>query len=432
MPGASDPLQAGGDARGRLDLHDEVDGAHVDAQLQAGGGDDGRQLAGLEGLLDVLALLAGDAAVVRAGHDRRRAVGGPGLRHHLGRRPWRGGRGDAGAGCGQLVDPGAEPLGAAPRVGEHDGGAVALDQVEHALLHGGPDGGLPRCAVVVLRRVGLAEGRHVLDGHLDLDLDGLGAGRLHDLDGRGPAEEPGGLVDRADGRGQPDPLRRPLQQGVEPLQGEREVRAALGRADRVDLVDDHRLDAAQGLPGLRGEQQEQGLGRGDQDVGRGLGEGPPLVGRGVAGAHGDPDVGRHLPEPGGGLPDAGERCPEIALDVDRQGLQWADIEHPAALRGLHVGPGGELVERPEERRQGLAGAGRRDHEGVPVGADRPPGAGLRRGRRRERRTEPLPRRRPEPTQLIHASILPPGYDTFPRPADPADRISPICTKGEFG
>ena len=30
----------------------------------------------------------------------------------------------------------------------------------------------------------------------------------------------------------------------EPLERQREVRAALGRRDRVDLVDDHGLDAA--------------------------------------------------------------------------------------------------------------------------------------------------------------------------------------------
>ena len=35
------------------------------------------------------------------------------------------------------------------------------------------------------------------------------------------------------------------QQGVEPLEAEREVRAALGAGDRVHLVEDHRLDAGQ-------------------------------------------------------------------------------------------------------------------------------------------------------------------------------------------
>ncbi len=45
VPGPADALQAGGDRRRRLDLHDQVDRAHVDAELEAGGGDHGRQLA---------------------------------------------------------------------------------------------------------------------------------------------------------------------------------------------------------------------------------------------------------------------------------------------------------------------------------------------------------------------------------------------------
>ena len=67
VPGAADPLQAAGHRLGRLDLDDEVDGAHVDAELEAGGGHQARQLAGLEHLLDDRALLAGERAVVRAG-----------------------------------------------------------------------------------------------------------------------------------------------------------------------------------------------------------------------------------------------------------------------------------------------------------------------------------------------------------------------------
>ena len=49
---------------GALDLDDEVDRAHVDAELEAGRGDEGGEPPGLEVLLDREALLAGDAAVV--------------------------------------------------------------------------------------------------------------------------------------------------------------------------------------------------------------------------------------------------------------------------------------------------------------------------------------------------------------------------------
>ena len=73
VPGAAHPLQPGGHRGRRLHLDDQVDRAHVDAQLQAGGGDHGGQPAGLEVLLDLGALLLGDRAVVRAGEQRRRA-----------------------------------------------------------------------------------------------------------------------------------------------------------------------------------------------------------------------------------------------------------------------------------------------------------------------------------------------------------------------
>ena len=46
VAGAADALQEGGDAAGRADLADEVDGADVDAELEGGGGDEGPQLAG--------------------------------------------------------------------------------------------------------------------------------------------------------------------------------------------------------------------------------------------------------------------------------------------------------------------------------------------------------------------------------------------------
>jgi hypothetical protein len=42
-----------------------------------------------------------------------------------------------------------------------------------------------------------------------------------------------------------------LQQGVEALEGDRKVRAALGPADGVHFVKDHRLDAGKGLAPLR-------------------------------------------------------------------------------------------------------------------------------------------------------------------------------------
>jgi hypothetical protein len=47
VTGPPDPLQASRDARRRLDLDDEIDGAHVDTELEAAGRDERRESTGL-------------------------------------------------------------------------------------------------------------------------------------------------------------------------------------------------------------------------------------------------------------------------------------------------------------------------------------------------------------------------------------------------
>ena len=56
VAGAADALHAAGDGGWRLDLDDEVDGAHVDAEFEGGGGAQAFELAGFELLLDDAAL----------------------------------------------------------------------------------------------------------------------------------------------------------------------------------------------------------------------------------------------------------------------------------------------------------------------------------------------------------------------------------------
>ena len=56
VAGAADALHAAGDRRRRLDLHDEIDGAHVDPELERRGGDERAELAGLQRVLDLDAL----------------------------------------------------------------------------------------------------------------------------------------------------------------------------------------------------------------------------------------------------------------------------------------------------------------------------------------------------------------------------------------
>ena len=166
VPGAADALQPGGDRRRRLDLDDQVHRAHVDAQLQAGGGDHGGQPARLEVLLDQGALLLGDRAVVGAGEDRRRALGRARAAHQLGRGVVLGQGLAGGALVRDLVEPVAQPLGEAAGVGEDDRGAVGLDEVGDALLDVRPDRRLapPPLGCRVGGR-GAAQLAHVLDRH---------------------------------------------------------------------------------------------------------------------------------------------------------------------------------------------------------------------------------------------------------------------------
>ena len=65
MPRAPDPLQEARDRARRADLAHQVDVADVDAELERGGRDQRLQLAPLEPLLGLQAVLPGEAAVVR-------------------------------------------------------------------------------------------------------------------------------------------------------------------------------------------------------------------------------------------------------------------------------------------------------------------------------------------------------------------------------
>ena len=69
VPGPPDALQAARDRRRRLDLHDEIDRAHVDAELERRGRDERAQGARLQQILDLDPLRPRDRSVMRA-HQR--------------------------------------------------------------------------------------------------------------------------------------------------------------------------------------------------------------------------------------------------------------------------------------------------------------------------------------------------------------------------
>jgi hypothetical protein len=104
-------LQAAGDARGALDLDDEIDGAHVDPELETARRHERGEPAGLELLLDLDALLAGDRAVVGADEILAR----------------------------EIIQAVSETLREAAAVGEDDRAPVGADQLEDARVDGRPD-----------------------------------------------------------------------------------------------------------------------------------------------------------------------------------------------------------------------------------------------------------------------------------------------------
>ncbi len=219
--------------------------------------------------------------------------------------------------AGELVERAGQPLGEPAAVDEDQRRPVRANQLEQPRMDRRPDR-RPRIADRRRAARDVVRGRqpgHVLDRHFDRQLQRLlragvddgdravadGAAvrrefvvdlavdrrlvelarrcrlrpRLGDCrarrlsaDDSRPAQKPRHLVERPLGRRQADALRRLLAARREPLERQREVRAALGRHQRVDLVDDDRVDAAQRLAGVRGQQQVERFGRRDQDVGR--------------------------------------------------------------------------------------------------------------------------------------------------------------------
>ena len=303
MAGAADPLQAARDRLRALDLDHEVDRAHVDAELEARGGDEARDPARLQILLDDHPLLARERAVVRAGDLF----------------------------LGQLVQPQGEPLGEPAVVDEDDRRAVRPDELEQRRVDRRPD----------RARVRLVAGGH---------LDAVRHDRLREIARRRraracprPARRPRGRAPCACPRRRARSGGRRRRSGRSPRAGaaSRRARSAAPAArasassrssesarcaprfvpgDRVHLVDDHRLDAAQRLARLRGEHQEERLGRRDQDVRRLLDELAALLLRRVAGADADAQL----------RAEAGERPAQVPLDVVVERLQRRDVEHPQA------------------------------------------------------------------------------------------------------
>ena len=384
VAGAADPLQAARHRFRALDLHDEVDRAHVDSELQARRGDEARDPSRLEVFLDQDPLLARQRAVVGA-RDGSTFMGTTGVRLR------------------ELVDPEREPLGEAAVVDEHDRRAVCTNELEQRRVDRRPDrtcrGLVPRGHLHAIRhhRLGqLARGRpqlsEILDGDHDLEVELLAVPRVDERDLAARAcDEPPDLGERPLCRRQADPLERLLDDALEPLERDGEMRAALRTGHGVHLVQDQCLDASQHLAALRGEEQEERLGRGDEHVRR-LPQHPlPVALRRVPRTNTDGEL-RAEPR---------ERPAQVPLDVVVERLERRDVEEAKPFARRLV----QAVDPLEEGGKRLPGAGRRLNEHVCARRDRGPAELLRRSRRREGTLEPGSRRRRQRSECVHPSSV---------------------------
>ena len=213
MAGATHALQPTGDRAGRLDLDDQVDRAHVDAEFERARGHEAPQATRLEIVLDHEPLFAAERTVVGADEFTSRRWAADVL------------CAPRGLLVGQLVEPARQTLGQPAGVGEDDGRAVLEDQFEQARMHGGPDAAPHRpgrrgaARQVTTGLVDdLAECPHVVHGNDDLNVEGLADAGVDDRHRPGAdhvararidhvaAEEVCDLAERPLCGGQPDAL----------------------------------------------------------------------------------------------------------------------------------------------------------------------------------------------------------------------------------
>ena len=340
--GAADALQGHREAAGRLELHDQVDRADVDAQLQRGGGDGAAHLAALELLL------------CREPHGPRHAAV---VRNHL-----------------VLAEPLRELVRDAfhvpARVHEHQRGPVLADQLGHAFA-----GLLP--LLLGSDRVQLVA------RHFELHIERTPRSALDDRARPSPGEEASDLLDGPLGRGEADPHASTPTERIQPLERDRQVRAALVAGDRVDLVDDHRPHRPQHAAAASARQQEvEALRRRDQDVRRLAQHRLPLGLRGVPGAHGGADL-----RDAGQQPQRRERLEQVHADVVGERLQRRDVEH-LRLAGQGIALPDHRVEAGEEGGERFSRAGRGRDQGIFAGLDPGPAQCLWLRRRAVARLEP--------------------------------------------
>ena len=145
---------------------------------------------------------------------------------------------------GQLV---RDPFGQAPRVDEHQGAGVLVDQFD--------DSGVDFSPLFVR-----ADGREITGGNLDLEVEvSLVADVNHrGFTGLGPATDKkiGSAIDRLLGGRESDALKPGGGQCFETFDAQRQVAASLVANQCMDFINDQRVDIGQRFPGLFGREHQ--------------------------------------------------------------------------------------------------------------------------------------------------------------------------------
>ena len=229
-----------------------------------------------------------------------------------------------------------------------------------------------------------------LEAEIDLSamafVDNPAIGHAGRVDRARADEKSRDFLDRFLRRGQADPKQRARRHLLEPLEAEREMRAAPRADDRVDFVDDHGAHGPQHLAAALGRQQQvQRLGRRDQNVRRRAQHRRAFRLRRVAGADGGGHARRLQPECFRHAAQAAARFGQILVNVRAQRLQRRHVEDAHLIRQRRAQTFlKQVVERRQKRRERLARTGRRRDQRVAPFTNRCPTAELC-GRRRVKR-----------------------------------------------
>ena len=253
-------------------------------------------------------------------------------------------------------------------------------------------------------------------------------------------ERRGRVFDRVYGRGEADTKRALLAQRVEAGERQHQVAAALVAHQRVQLVDDHGAHVSQQRAAALGrEHQVQRFRRRDQDVRRVTKDRRAGGLRRVACAQRGADLRRRDAHLSRDVTDAIERRLQVALDIAAQRLQRRDVDDIDAIRQSAVQPAlHQRIDARKERRQRLAGAGRRGHQRIAPGGDRVPAGELRACRRLEAALEPATNRGVEGVECRHDRGLSVAQSVSRsgaiRPRRPSDSVARAfqparCSKG---